>query len=63
MSDPTDLPMIDELALLLGARVTVTVGTASAIESILTRSESSQRVLDEATESFQLQLLREEDTG
>ena len=63
VSDPTDLPMIDELALLLGARVTVTVGTASAIESILTRSESSQRVLDEATESFQLQLLREEDTG
>jgi len=63
VSDPTDLPMIDELALLLGAPVTVTVGTASAIESILTRSESSQRVLDEATESFQLQLLREEDTG
>ena len=63
VSDPTDLPMIDELALLLGAPVTVTVGTASAIESILTRSESSQRVLDEATESFQLQILREEDTA
>jgi type IV pilus assembly protein PilB len=61
VSDPTDLPMIDELALLLGAPVTVTVGTPSAIESILTRSESSQRVLDEATESFQLQLLRDED--
>ena len=63
VSDPTDLPMIDELALLLGAPVTVTVGTASAIESILTRSESSQRVLDEATESFQLQFLREEEAA
>ena len=63
VSDPTNLPLIDELALLLGAPVTVTVGTPSAIESILTRSESSQRVLDEATESFQLQLLRGEDTG
>ena len=63
VSDPTDLPMIDELALLLGAPVTVTVGTASAIESILSRSESSQRVLDEATESFQLQILREEDAA
>ena len=63
VSDPTDLPMIDELALLLGAPVTVTVGTPSAIESILTRSESSQRVLDEATESFQLQLLREDDAA
>ena len=61
VSDPTDLPMIDELVLLLGAPVTVMVGTASAIESILTRSESSQRVLDEATESFQLQILREEE--
>ena len=63
VSDPTDLPMIDELALLLGTPVTVTVGTPSAIESILTRSESSQRVLDEATESFQLQILREEDAA
>ena len=63
VSDPTDLPMIDELALLLGTAVTVTVGTPSAIESILTRSESSQRVLDEATESFQLQLLRDEDAA
>ncbi len=63
VSDPTDLPMIDDVALLLGAPVTVTVGTPSAIESILTRSESSQRVLDEATESFQLQLLRDEDAG
>ena len=35
LSDPTDLPMIDELALLLGAPVTATVGTPSAIESIL----------------------------
>ena len=63
VSDPTDLPMIDELALLLGTPITVTVGTPSAIESILTKSESSQRVLDDATESFQLQLLREDDQG
>ena len=63
VSDPTDLPRIDELALLLGAPVTVTVGTPSAIESILTRSEGSQRVLDEATEGFALQLLREDDRG
>src|SRR3990167_3521299 len=63
VSDPTDLPMIDELALLLGTPITVTVGTRSAIDSILKKSESSQRVLDEATESFQLQLLREDETG
>jgi type IV pilus assembly protein PilB len=63
VSDPTDLPMIDELSLLLGTPITVTVGARSAIESILKKSESSQRVLDEATESFQMQLLKEEENG
>ncbi|HVL66406.1 MAG TPA: GspE/PulE family protein [Vicinamibacterales bacterium] len=63
VSDPTDLPMIDELAVLLGTPIKVTVGTPSAIQAMLKKSESSQRVLEEATESFQLQILREDDTG
>ena len=63
VSDPTDLPMIDELALLLQTPLKVAVGPRSAIESILKKSESSQRVLEEATEGFQLQLLKEEDNG
>ena len=63
VSDPTDLPMIDELAALLATPVRVTVGTPSAIQSILKKSESSQRVLEEATESFHLQLLKEDDNG
>ncbi len=61
VSDPTDLPMIDELALLLNTPIRVTVGTSSAIESILKKSEGSQRVLDEATESFELQILHEDE--
>jgi type II secretory ATPase GspE/PulE/Tfp pilus assembly ATPase PilB-like protein len=63
VSDPTDLPMIDELALLLAAPLRVTVGARSAIESILKKSESSQRVLEEATEGFQFQLLKEDESG
>ncbi len=63
VADPTDLPRLDELSLLLGSPITVAVGTASAIESILKKSEGSQRVLDDATESFELQLLREEEDG
>jgi type II secretory ATPase GspE/PulE/Tfp pilus assembly ATPase PilB-like protein len=63
VSDPSDLPMIDELAVLLATPIKVTVGARSAIESILKKSESSTRVLEEATESFQLQLLKEEDNG
>jgi type IV pilus assembly protein PilB len=63
VSDPTDLPMIDELGVLLGTPVRVMVGARSAIESILKKSESSQRLLDEATEEFQLQVLREDEGG
>src|SRR6476620_8752652 len=63
VSDPTELPMIDELAILLSTPIKVAVGPKSAIDSILKKSESSQRVLESATESFQLQLLKEDDTG
>ena len=63
VSDPTDLPMIDELAVLLSTPIKVSVGPRYAIDSILKKSESSQRVLEDATENFHLQLLKEEDTG
>src|SRR4029453_17974288 len=63
VSDPSDLPMIDELAVLLSTPIRVTVGVRSAIESILKKSEGSTRVLEEATESFQLQLLKEDENG
>ena len=63
VSDPTDLPMIDELSVILGTQVKVMVGARSAIEGMLKKSESSQRVLDEATEEFQIQVLKDEDLG
>ena len=63
VSDPTDLPMIDELGVLLATPIKVTVGSRSAIESILKKSESSQRVLEEATESFHLQLLKDDENA
>jgi type II secretory ATPase GspE/PulE/Tfp pilus assembly ATPase PilB-like protein len=63
VSDPSDLPMIDELAVLLATPIKVTVGPRSAIESILKKSESSQRVLEEATESFHLQLLKDDENA
>jgi len=62
VSDPTDLTMIDELAVLLGTPVRVMVGARSAIEGILKKSESSQRVLDDATEDF-IQVLKDEDSS
>ena len=61
VSDPTDVPKLDELALLLASRLKVSVGTASAIDAILKKNEGSQRVLDEATESFELDVLHEDE--
>jgi type II secretory ATPase GspE/PulE/Tfp pilus assembly ATPase PilB-like protein len=61
VSDPADLPMIDELSAILRTPIKVTVGTASAIQSILKKSESSQRVLEDAVDGFQLQVLKDEE--
>jgi type II secretory ATPase GspE/PulE/Tfp pilus assembly ATPase PilB-like protein len=63
VSDPSDLPMIDELSVLLSTPIKVVVGPRTEIESILKKSENSQRVLEDATESFHLQLLKEEENG
>src|SRR5213592_527056 len=48
VSDPTDLPMIDELGMLLGMPIRVLVAPPSAIQAILKKSESSTRVLEDA---------------
>jgi len=63
VSDPADVLMIDELELLLGHPIDVMVGTRTAIQEILKKSESSQRVLEEATEEFRVQLIREDEDG
>jgi type II secretory ATPase GspE/PulE/Tfp pilus assembly ATPase PilB-like protein len=63
VSDPSDLPMLDELSVILGTPVRPMVGVRSAIEGMLKKSESSQRVLDEATEEFQIQVLKEEEVS
>ena len=64
VADPTDVLMIDEVELLLGTSIDICVGTQTAIQEILKKSESSQRVLDEATEGFRMQLVTEDaETG
>ena len=61
MSDPSQLQLTDELALLLGKRLQIKVATASQIGDLLKRTEQSQRVLDQATEGFTLQVVSEEE--
>jgi len=63
MADPTDVTKLDQLELQLGQPVEVRMGSRAGINEILQRSESAQRVLDEATEDFKLQLIGEDDDG
>ncbi|MGH9717006.1 MAG: GspE/PulE family protein [Candidatus Acidiferrales bacterium] len=60
--DPSQLPQMDELSGLLGKRLQVNVATASQIGDLLKRTEQSQRVLDQATEGFTLQVVHDEDS-
>jgi type IV pilus assembly protein PilB len=61
LADPSQLHLTDELSLLLGKRLQIKVATASQISDLLKRTEQSQRVLDQATEGFTLQVVSEEE--
>ncbi len=61
MADPSQLHLRDELALLLGKNLQIKVATTSQIDDLLKRTEQSQRVLDQATEGFTLQVVNEEE--
>src|SRR3984885_16377306 len=61
MADPSQLQLNDELSLLLDKRLQIRVATASQIGDLLKRTEQSQRVLDQATEGFTLQVVGDED--
>ena len=63
VGDPTDVLKLDELELLLGAPLKVKVASPAAIRDKLQKSESTQRVLEEATEGFRLQLVGEDEEG
>jgi type IV pilus assembly protein PilB len=63
MTDPTDVIRRDELEGLLKKRLKVKVGSRAAMQEILQKSESTQRVLEEATEDFRMQVVREDEEG
>jgi type II secretory ATPase GspE/PulE/Tfp pilus assembly ATPase PilB-like protein len=63
MADPTDIPVVDELSLLLQTPIQPAVGTPSAIQEALKRGQGTQRVLEQASESFKIQLVREDEEG
>ena len=63
MADPSDVTRLNEVELALARPLEVAIGPANRISDILEKSESTQRVLDEATEGFSIQLVQEAEDG
>ncbi|MGA3052664.1 MAG: GspE/PulE family protein [Candidatus Korobacteraceae bacterium] len=63
IADPSQLMMIDEIGLLLGRRITTKVASLSQISDILKKTEQSQRVLEEASEGFALDVIVEDENS
>ena len=63
IADPSQLMMIDEIGLLLGRRISTKVATLTQINDILKKTEQSQRVLEEASEGFALDVIAEDENS
>jgi type IV pilus assembly protein PilB len=63
IADPSQLMMIDEIGLLLNKRIVTKVATLGQITEILKKTEQSKRVLEDASEGFALNVVREEEGG
>ncbi len=61
VADPSHVLLSDELPLLLGKKLVLRVATPTQISDLLKRTEQSQRVLEQATEAFTLQVVQDED--
>src|ERR1700739_4524120 len=62
IADPSKLMMIDEIGSLLNRRIRTKVATLAQISDILKKTEQSQRVLEEASEGFVLDVVRDDET-
>jgi type IV pilus assembly protein PilB len=63
LADPRHLNLIDELSILLRKKLRVKVAALSQIADLLKKTEQSQRVLEEITEGFALDVVGEEESA
>src|ERR1700726_1045233 len=63
LAHPRNLGLIDELALLLNKKLRVKIATLSQISDLLKKTEQSQRVLEEVTEGFTLDVIADEENS
>ncbi|HEX5836122.1 MAG TPA: GspE/PulE family protein, partial [Pyrinomonadaceae bacterium] len=63
MADPTDLERLDELSSTLRTRIIPHVATHGAVEVVLRKGDTTQRVLQEAASGFRISLVKETEHG
>jgi type IV pilus assembly protein PilB len=63
LADPRNLNLVDELTVLLQKKLRVRVASLVQIADLLKKTEQSQRVLEEVTEGFALDVVAEEDNA
>jgi type II secretory ATPase GspE/PulE/Tfp pilus assembly ATPase PilB-like protein len=63
LADPRHLNLIDELSILLRKKLKVRVAALSQIADLLKKTEQSQRVLEEITEGFALDVVGDEESA
>ena len=63
VADPTNLTRLDELEVKLDRKLVVRVAAPSQVRDFLKKTEPSQRVLDDATEEFRLDVIRDEEAA
>src|SRR6476659_8972150 len=63
MADPTDLERLDELSSTLRTRIIPYVATAGAVEVVLRKGDTTQRVLQEVAEVLRIALVKETEHG
>ncbi len=61
VGDPSDLELLDQLEARLNRRLVIKVAAPSQLREFLKKTDPSQRVLDEATEEFRLDVIGEEE--
>src|SRR6202045_1476765 len=63
LADPRNLNLMDELSALLQKKLKVKVATLSQISDLLKKTEQSQRVLEEVTEGFALDVVGDDENS
>ena len=63
LGDPSNLNRLDELEVRLDRRLVIKVAALSQVRDFLKKTDPSQRVLEEATEEFRLDVIRDDESS